>query len=131
MAPDFGFDDPPVRYKFETFKTEKAQTEYDGFEDVNRGLETLRACANFFFHARKEGSIEFGIGTTEAMLEMMGILLVRAAHCSSEERTAMFHRWEQNGPQQCVDIIRGVTEREVKVLMPDDFSAFLKCPRGY
>jgi hypothetical protein len=131
MAPDFSFDDPPVEYKLSTYKLKTPETEYDGFDDVNSGLKTLRVCANFFFMARKEKRIDFGVGATEAMLEMMGLLLTRAAHCSSQERTAMFERWVVDGPLQCAEVIRKVEDREVKVLMPDDFSAFLKCPRGY
>jgi hypothetical protein len=129
MAPDFSFDDPQLtQYSVGTRFT---TTEYDSFDDVNRGLQILRVCANFFFVARKEKTIDFGVGVTESMLEMMGVLLTRAAHCSREERTAMFLRWEVDGPLQCSALIEKVAERDIKILAPDDFAMFLKCPRGY
>ena len=64
-------------------------TDCDNAADINQGLlsfpdregEPVLRCA-------KNGAIEFKAGVTESMIEMMGILLTRAAHSSAEQRTA-------------------------------------------
>lgn len=104
-------------------------TDCDNAADINQGLECLLDCANLFFGARRTGAIEFKAGVTESMIEMMGILLTRAAHSSAEQRTAMFQRWVEQGRPQCNALIKKVEEREVKILVPDDFAMFLRCPR--
>ena len=119
------------RYDDTTFSvTNVTVRDYDNAVDINKGLMCLLECANLFFNARHNKAIEFKAGVTESMLEMMSILLSRAAHTSGEQRSAMFQRWEEQGPQQSNALIKEVEEREVKILAPDDFAMFLKCPRG-
>jgi len=126
MDNDFSFEDTTPA---ET--TSFIFADRDNAADINKGLKSLLYCANLFFTARESETIEFRVGVTESMLEMMGILLIRAAHCSSEQRTEVFQRWIEQGPQQCNALIEKVAEREVKILAPDDLAMFLRCPRGF
>lgn len=106
--------------------------DYDNAADITKGLLCLVECANLFFNARHNKALDFEAGVNESMLEMMGILLSRAAHCSGEQREAMFQRWVEQGPQQCSELIEQVEKRQVSILAPEDLRAmFLKCPRGY
>ncbi len=113
------------------FGTQFKAAEPDQAAEVNEGMEALRVCANFFFVARSEKTIVFKRGVTEGMLEIMGLLLTRAAHCNAEERSAMLQRWTVDGPLQCSELIAEVAQRESKILDPDDFAMFLKCPRRW
>jgi hypothetical protein len=98
--------------------------------DIKKALEALFDCANLFFAARESKSIEFQAGVTERMLEMMALLLTRAAHSRDEERAAMFLCWMKQGPQHTRALIKKVQGREVKILAPDDLAMFLECPGG-
>jgi hypothetical protein len=106
-------------------------TEHANRADVNRGLTVLLDCANMIFDSATAMEIKLEVGITGRMLEMMGILLTRAAHTPEDKREAMFRMWADQGPQMINELIDRVKAREGKLLVREDVTMFMGCPGGY
>jgi hypothetical protein len=128
MASDYAYDDSPV-LPLPTEVRTAGETEFDNSAGFEVAMTALHTCGNILFRAREKGTIDFKVGVTERMFETMAILLSRAAHRSGEEREAMLLQWISVGPSQCEELVETVSRRRGKILDPDDFAMFLKCPR--
>jgi hypothetical protein len=128
MAPDSSFDDTPTMQRAAGTPFEATEAE-DVAVDVDIGLSALMSCANLLFNARRDQKISFKPGVTAAMLETMGILLMRAAHANKDKRFAMVQHWLSTGPDLIEDLIKTVAAREKKLLLPSDLTMLLGlCP---
>jgi hypothetical protein len=128
MAPDFSFDDTPTMQRSSGTPLEATEGE-DSAVDVDMGLSALMGCANLLLNARRDQKISFRPGVTAAMLETMGILLMRAAHANKDKRFAMVQYWVSTGPGLIEDLIKTVAARDKRFLHPNDVTMLLGlCP---
>ncbi len=128
MAPDFSFDDTPTMQRSSGTPLEATEPE-DTDADVDMGLSALTGCASLLYKARRDQKIAFRPGVTAAVLETMGILLMRAAHAKEDKRFAMVQHWVSTGPGRIEDLIKTVEARERRLLYPNDVTMLLGlCP---
>jgi hypothetical protein len=131
MAPDSDLDKLRASGKFVSGFREFHFTEQGDRADVNLGLKVLLECANMLFDAETAREIKLEPGLGGRMLEMMSILLMRAAHTPEDKRAVMFRMWAEQGPQRINELIESVKTREGKLMGRDDMSMFMGCPGGY
>lgn len=125
MAPDSG-------YKEFVLEGETAiQVDTSKTEDVDVGLAAVTSCVKSLLEARDQGTIVFADGVTGRMLETMAVLWMRAAHANDRVRHGMFQHWNAHGPDIVGKLITDATSRPGKMLMPDDFTAFMGTPPGH
>jgi hypothetical protein len=134
MASDYGLDKP------ESFTARVRRmgggefdfSKHDNAADVNRVLKTFKDCADRIFVAEGANEIKLEPGVTGTMLEVMGLLLMRAAHTPPENgREAMLRIWADRGPQMIDELIETVKTRPGTMMVRDDFAMFMGCPDGY
>jgi hypothetical protein len=104
---------------------------YDHRADVEPGLKIMLACADQLFDSQKLMEIKLDAGVTGRMLEVMGLLLMRAAHLPEDRRALMFVRWAEQGPILIDEMIERAKAREGRLVVRDDVSMFMGCPDGY
>jgi hypothetical protein len=134
MAPDSG---SPTQFGhgFQEFDLEgetSSRLEVGGSAEIDSGLSTMKSCVDALLQARDAGTIRFAEGVTGRMFEVMGVLLMRAAHVSERSRQAMFQHWKMHGTDMVAGLIADVAARQGKMLMPEDLAtAFMGTPPGH
>jgi hypothetical protein len=98
----------------------------DAAADARWGLEQMVKCANLLFEKMTAREIKFAPGVPGAMLEMMGVLLLRAAHLPEAKRAIFFECWAKEGTEKIKQIIGGAQQRG-GLVAPDDLAVFLRC----
>jgi hypothetical protein len=131
MAPDYDKPKTIAGWSQKSGFREFDFTTHDNRADVNRGLSVLLDCANLLFDSETATEIKLGPGVTGRMLEMMSILLMRAAHTTEDKRELMFKFWAEQGPLRIDELIETVKARDGKTMVRDDVSMFMGCPDGY
>jgi hypothetical protein len=124
----FDFDDtqtlPRMAFGQVRFASESAVTMSDG-------LRTMADCADLVLAAARGQEIGLAPWVKGRMLEMMGVLLLRASQLPEERREAMFRVWAERGPVMATELIDRAKEREGKMVAPEDLAAmWMGCPDG-
>jgi hypothetical protein len=125
MATDYAYDETPTRQG--TFADPvDFQTKTENPAGVILGFRVMVNFANLLFEAEKKKEIHFKPGTTAMILEMMGLLLMRAAHLTEDKRPIFFTCWAKAGPVKLGQLIASVKGKG-GLLAPEDLAVFLGC----
>ena len=125
MATDYGYDDTPTRQG--TFGDPVDFQKTENPAGVILGVRVMVNFANLLFEAEKNKEINFKPGTTAMILEMMSLLLMRAAHLTEDKRPTFFKCWAKEGPAKLEQLIASVKGRKGALLAPEDLAVFLGC----